>query len=126
MKIPMAGKMVNINTTLQLYCTCNFYLATQVYHGYMSCRSPVLVTNKLYCSNCGVFYYEGEVTTCFFSPVFPSKELQLQFIIISLCLITKLDCILHTLCILNIMLYQFTYYLLSNSCINSQCNVGHK
>ena len=68
MKIPMAGKMVNINTTLQLYCTCNFYLATQVYHGYMSCRFPVLVTNKLYCSNCGVFYYEGEVTTCFFSP----------------------------------------------------------
>ena len=124
MKIPMAGKMVNINTTLQLYCTCNFYLATQVYHGYMSC-SPVLVTNKLYCSNCGVFYYEGEVTTCFFSPVFPSKELQLQFIIISLCLITKLDCILHALCILYWTLCiccinSLTIYSVTG-CINSQC-----
>ena len=120
----MAGKMVNINTTLQLYCTCNFYLATQVYHGYMSCRFPVLVTNKLYCSNCGVFYYEGEVTTCFFSPVFPSKELQLQFIIISLCLITKLDCILHTLSIMNedyvVPIHLLCIYSVT-SCINSKC-----
>ena len=126
MKIPMAGKMVNINTTLQLYCTCNFYLATQVYHhGYMSCRSPVLVTNKLYCSNCGVFYYEGEVTTCFFSPVFPSKELQLQFIIISLCLITRLDCILHFLCVLTIM-FVSNHLLFTQLQVASIANIGHK